>query len=92
MVGVDGMWAAWDDWSTCSKTCEGGKKERSRTCTDPKPKPPGKYCDGTEMETVDCPKQTCPTSGKQISGSEKMYLYCHSLLQYTKNRTGVFII
>ena len=81
MVGVDGMWEAWDDWSTCSKTCDGGKSERSRTCTNPEPKPPGKYCDGTEMEAVDCQQQTCPSIGKPIFESEKMHLYCHTLFK-----------
>ena len=67
MIGVDGMWAAWDEWSTCSMTCNGGERQRSRTCTNPKPVHPGRKCDGRHWERDDCNQQVCPAIGKTNS-------------------------
>jgi hypothetical protein len=32
---VSYMWTTWTEWSTCSVSCGGGVKSRSRTCTIP---------------------------------------------------------
>ena len=61
------MWAAWDEWSTCSLTCNGGERQRSRTCTNPKPVLPGRNCDGRNWERDDCNQQICPAIGKTSS-------------------------
>ena len=43
---VDGGWATWGLWSSCSATCGNGNKRRERTCTNPAPKYGGSYCLG----------------------------------------------
>ena len=58
---VDGAWAAWSAWGTCSVTCAGGQKSRSRTCTDPQPANGGLPCSGDSSELTDCNTQACPT-------------------------------
>merc|ERR1712080_707277 len=49
----DPMAGKWSEWSSCSKTCTGGK--RTRTCTHPAPQNGGKECEGEAVE--DCNKE-----------------------------------
>ena len=51
---VHGGWSSWNSYSTCSKTCKGGKKTRSRTCTSPAPRHNGRSCSGSSSQTADC--------------------------------------
>ena len=44
---VNGNWSPWSTWSSCSATCGGGKRTRTRTCTNPAPANGGKDCEGT---------------------------------------------
>ena len=64
VLGVDGMWSAWNEWSSCSKTCDGGEKQRHRTCTNPKPKPPGRSCNGRSWEEQYCNQDECSVTSK----------------------------
>jgi len=48
----------WSDWSTCSKTCGGGKTSRTWTTTT-EPKNGGKACPSPSSETKDCNTQGC---------------------------------
>jgi len=52
---VAGGWASWGSWSSlgsCSRTCGGGRRtyQRTRSCTDPRPKHNGRYCSGTAVD------------------------------------------
>ena len=52
LIPVDGNWAAWANWTDCSKTCLGGMKNRTRTCSDPPPDNDGANCTNSTDPTV----------------------------------------
>ena len=57
---VDGGWSKWSKkWSKCSKTCGGGVKEKTRTCTKPAPSGGGKPCEGESTKTIACGIKPC---------------------------------
>ncbi|XP_078378395.1 SCO-spondin-like isoform X2 [Oculina patagonica] len=60
---VHGGWSRWSGWTSCSKSCGTGAKERSRSCTNPPPRHGGKSCSGTARETKTCNTQACPVDG-----------------------------
>ena len=60
LISVDGKWSGWGGYGACSVTCGGGKQKRYRTCTNPRPVGIGKACPGTNMQSRDCNKATCP--------------------------------
>ena len=45
---IPGDWTAWGDWSTCSRSCGGGVRERRRRCDNPKASCGGPECIGNE--------------------------------------------
>ena len=45
---IAGDWSAWGDWSTCSRSCGGGVRERRRRCDNPAPSCGGLECVGNE--------------------------------------------
>ncbi|XP_061184990.1 SCO-spondin-like [Saccostrea echinata] len=61
---IDGDYSDWSKWDTCSVTCGGGTKQRTRTCTNPAPKFGGKDCTAAASQTTTCNKQECPIDGK----------------------------
>ena len=63
-VPVNGNWGAWRPWSTCTKTCGGGVKRRTRTCSNPAPKSGGRACTGSSAESQAC--NTSPCKGKRL--------------------------
>ncbi|KAK1892091.1 Complement component C7 [Dissostichus eleginoides] len=50
---IDGIWACWSAWSSCS----GVKRSRSRSCSNPAPQNAGQQCIGEPTETSDCEDQ-----------------------------------
>lgn len=42
------MWASWSSWSACSSTCQGGIRQRTRTCRN------GNTCPGASFENQNC--------------------------------------
>nr|XP_022339841.1 semaphorin-5B-like isoform X4 [Crassostrea virginica] len=58
---IDGSWGAWAAWGSCTKTCGGGRKSRTRICDNPKPANGGKECPGGSADFDDCNTAACPT-------------------------------
>ncbi|XP_052807330.1 semaphorin-5B-like isoform X6 [Mya arenaria] len=62
---VNGGWGLWLDWSTCSVSCGGGVRSRSRSCNDPTPVGEGRLCvdadDGQEKNS-DFEAEACNTA------------------------------
>jgi hypothetical protein len=47
------FWKSWSSWSSCSVSCGGGLKHRSRTCS-------GNSCSGDSRDSETCNDQACP--------------------------------
>lgn len=60
-LAVDGAWGAWGLWGTCSVTCGGGQRSRTRICDNPTPANGGKNCPGSSGDYGDCNTDACPT-------------------------------
>lgn len=58
---VDGNWASWTSYGSCSVTCGGGTQTRSRTCTNPAPQYLGQNCAGMSSESQQCNTHNCPS-------------------------------
>ncbi|KAL3885340.1 hypothetical protein ACJMK2_025411, partial [Sinanodonta woodiana] len=56
----DGGWSTWTLWSSCSKTCGPGIKERNRLCNNPNPAYNGSTCHGNDNEISKCNVTFCP--------------------------------
>ncbi|XP_078346362.1 uncharacterized protein LOC144631716 isoform X2 [Oculina patagonica] len=62
---VNGGYSDWGAYGRCSKTCGGGVKRRSRTCTNPPPGNGGEDCSalGPDTSTRSCNTDDCPVNG-----------------------------
>jgi hypothetical protein len=58
---VDGYWITLQDWSQCSKKCDGGTSTYHRMCIPPKQG--GKPCEGNGILIKPCNQQACPKVG-----------------------------
>ena len=60
------MYGTWSLWSECDRTCGGGSRVRSRSCTNPPVQFGGSDCAslGPEQETQLCSLNSCP--GKRV--------------------------
>lgn len=68
---VDGNYSTWSAFSSCSKTCGGGIKTRTRKCDNPAPVGAGRDClrFGLPVESVACNSHSCPIHGGYSSWS-----------------------
>ncbi|XP_033625738.1 uncharacterized protein LOC117288968 [Asterias rubens] len=67
---IDGNWATWEAWSTCTHSCGGGTRDHSRTCTDPAPGYGGVDCDGVNFEVGVCGEIECKADGNWAQWTE----------------------
>lgn len=77
LFAVDGVWAAWGSWGTCTVTCGGGTQTRSRTCTNPAPQYNGADCPGSDGSSQDCNTHHCPSTSVfsvELLSFTKIYL------------------
>jgi len=59
---VDGYWLTLQDWSQCSKKCDGGISTFHRMCVPPKNG--GRACQGEAIITKKCNMDPCPDVGE----------------------------
>ncbi|XP_077358108.1 A disintegrin and metalloproteinase with thrombospondin motifs 14 isoform X1 [Festucalex cinctus] len=57
--GHDGSWSSWSKFSSCSRTCGGGVRSRSRQCNDPPPAYGGHECTGSGFDYQICNTEDC---------------------------------
>ena len=57
---MNGGWNSWGSWTSCTATCGGGTKSRSRSCTNPSPAYGGKPCPGSSRDRPACNTKGCP--------------------------------
>uniref|UniRef100_A0A8C0I9U9 ADAM metallopeptidase with thrombospondin type 1 motif 14 n=1 Tax=Bubo bubo TaxID=30461 RepID=A0A8C0I9U9_BUBBB len=56
----DGSWSSWSKFGSCSRTCGGGVRSRSRNCDNPPPAYGGRHCPGATYEYQVCNAEECP--------------------------------
>ena len=66
---IDGGWSNWGEWGKCNSTCNGGIKQRNRTCTEPSPQHNGQACVGDITDKTICNTHQCKyDTGLQSDG------------------------
>ncbi|XP_075390155.1 A disintegrin and metalloproteinase with thrombospondin motifs 14 isoform X2 [Tenrec ecaudatus] len=60
MYGQDGGWGSWTKFGSCSRSCGGGVRSRSRSCDNPPPAYGGRPCSGPMLEYQVCNSEACP--------------------------------
>ncbi|KAJ7394272.1 hypothetical protein OS493_000074 [Desmophyllum pertusum] len=76
---MDGVFSAWSDWSPCSRSCGGGQRKRTRSCSNPRPSKCGKPCFGNTEESVDCNTHSCPVCEDKVGCKDYKELgFCDS--------------
>ncbi|XP_060795110.1 A disintegrin and metalloproteinase with thrombospondin motifs 14 [Neoarius graeffei] len=60
LYGHDGGWSSWGRFSSCSRSCGGGVRFRSRQCNNPPPAYGGRECPGSEFDYQICNTEDCP--------------------------------
>ncbi|XP_061607426.1 A disintegrin and metalloproteinase with thrombospondin motifs 2-like [Phyllopteryx taeniolatus] len=61
LLRQDGAWSSWSGYASCSRTCGGGVRIRSRNCDSPPPANGGRTCFGNSFEFQLCNQQhQCP--------------------------------
>ncbi|CAH6789734.1 Adamts14 [Phodopus roborovskii] len=58
--GQDGGWSSWTKFGSCSRSCGGGVRSRSRSCDNPPPAYGGRPCTGPMFEYQICNSEDCP--------------------------------
>jgi len=79
---VHGDWGVWGAWTTCTKTCEGGRTGRARLCDDPAPTPDGDPCFGGAFQIEDCNANSCTGNGTG-SGTRNEAQYVNVSLMFS---------
>ncbi|XP_055969353.1 A disintegrin and metalloproteinase with thrombospondin motifs 14 [Sorex fumeus] len=58
--GLDGGWSSWNSFGSCSRSCGGGVRSRSRSCDNPLPAYGGRPCAGPMFQYQVCNSDECP--------------------------------
>ena len=61
---VDCVWSSWKEWTTCSRSCGGGKRSTKRTSNQPRNRdhlsPEKTSCPTEEVREEECNVTPCP--------------------------------
>ena len=68
-IAIHGNWAAWGSWTGCTKTCGGGTRQGSRTCTNPAPDHGGNFCPGLASQGFPCNTGTCGKTSPEVANA-----------------------
>ncbi|XP_035034405.1 A disintegrin and metalloproteinase with thrombospondin motifs 2 [Hippoglossus stenolepis] len=60
LLRQDGGWGTWSSYGSCSRTCGGGVRFRTRRCDNPAPANGGRTCLGNSYEFQLCSQEECP--------------------------------
>uniref|UniRef100_A0A3B4H6X0 A disintegrin and metalloproteinase with thrombospondin motifs 2-like n=1 Tax=Pundamilia nyererei TaxID=303518 RepID=A0A3B4H6X0_9CICH len=60
LLRQDGGWGSWSPYGSCSRTCGGGVRFRTRHCDNPIPANGGRTCFGNTYEFQLCSQENCP--------------------------------
>uniref|UniRef100_A0A3Q1JX00 Uncharacterized protein n=1 Tax=Anabas testudineus TaxID=64144 RepID=A0A3Q1JX00_ANATE len=60
LLRQDGSWGTWSLYGSCSRTCGGGVRFRTRHCDNPPPANGGRTCFGNSYEFQLCSQEECP--------------------------------
>uniref|UniRef100_A0A8C8RIT5 ADAM metallopeptidase with thrombospondin type 1 motif 14 n=1 Tax=Pelusios castaneus TaxID=367368 RepID=A0A8C8RIT5_9SAUR len=79
----DGSWSSWSKFGSCSRTCGGGVRSRSRNCNNPPPAYGGRHCPGAIYEYQVCNTEEChgpyeDFRAQQCSKRNSYYTYQNS--------------
>lgn len=71
LILVNGNYGFWSAWSDCDQTCGGGRRIRSRSCTNPPPQFGGSDCStlGPLHQAEICNLNKCPVHGNYSNWS-----------------------
>ena len=70
------MWTQWSEWSQCSTTCGGGRRQRGRECAAPTFRNGRYFCDGGD----DYEEEACNENVNELSLILKLLLFIGNVL------------
>ena len=82
---MDGGFSEWSRYGECSEECGGGKKESTRTCTNPIPAHGGRGCVGELIRTEECNTHECPGKLFEIKNKKWSFPLRISSVNVTKS-------
>jgi hypothetical protein len=68
----------WNKWNSCSVSCGGGVRIRTRSCTNPKPGIHGKSCVGDPVQQDTCNNTDCRKL--LLVSTHELYVLSHTLI------------
>ncbi|KAM5241577.1 A disintegrin and metalloproteinase with thrombospondin motifs 14 isoform 1-T1 [Hipposideros larvatus] len=84
--GQDGGWSSWANFGSCSRSCGGGVRSRSRNCDNPFPAYGGRMCSGPMFQYQVCNSEECPGPYEDFRAQQCAKRNSYYIHQNTKHR------
>uniref|UniRef100_A0A672PQG4 ADAM metallopeptidase with thrombospondin type 1 motif 14 n=1 Tax=Sinocyclocheilus grahami TaxID=75366 RepID=A0A672PQG4_SINGR len=81
--GHDGGWSSWGKFGSCSRTCGGGVRSRSRQCNNPVPAYGGRDCPGSTFDYQVCNTEDCPGPYEDFRAQQCVHNKYHNNIKHT---------